>query len=274
MIVSAIQHAVNNGARIINMSIGSKTQNAAYEEAAAWARNLGSLLFAASGNNGTSELRYPAACPSAIAVGATKSDDQIWELSNFGAHLAYSAPGHEISSSYPNNNYAQLSGTSMACPHVAAVAALILSQNPGYSPEDVLAALNHGVQDLGTQGRDHYYGFGRINAEKSMTYRPSTGSLRLNQQTGPDLSALKSDFSSTSFVPGQLFLRPQSGISLAEILAATGLSPEEIRTIKTFEFSGLLLVSVPSGREIETGRILQNCNLVCYAELNSIISFD
>ena len=108
-----------------------------------------------------------------LAVSATDYNDKIWGLSNYGDYIDVSAPGHVIYSTSNNlnnayNGYTFLSGTSMAAPHVAGVAALLLAQNETRTPYDLTLLLTVAAEDLGERGKDEYYGYGRLNAGVSL----------------------------------------------------------------------------------------------------------
>lgn len=274
-IVSAVEDAVNNGARIINMSIGSKIFNASYEDVAAWARTRGAVIFAAAGNDGSSQLRYLAACPSAIAVSATGPNDAHWPYANFAPQVAFSAPGDNILSAILGAGYGQQSGTSMASPHIAAVAALILAKNPEYSIEQMLAALIYGSVDLGNPGRDLYFGYGRIDALKALQFQPTLPMIRAGSREYPQSAiSLKSDFMAQDFIAGQLLIRLVDGKALKDILKKADLDDLEIKVIKKLPMPNAFLIKIPESREKELGRKLQLFPEVIYAELNAIISLN
>lgn len=275
MIVTAIQDSVNNGARIINMSIGTKIFNAAYEDAAAEARSQGAVIFAAAGNDNSSQLRYLAACPSVISVGATTITDQRFSLSNFSADLDISAPGEQIISTLPPSGYGPISGTSMASPHIAAIAALILERNPTFSADDLINALINSVVDLGDPGKDIFFGHGRIDALKAVTFKPLQANIRaaILDQSQPRQKR-QSDFSATDFVKGQLLLKLTANKELTAILRDCQLESAGIKTIKTLGSSSFLHISVPAGQEKAIGTTLQNHDDVIYAELNAIMNFE
>lgn len=122
------------------------------------------MLIAAAGNDGLESILYPAAFLHVMAVGATDNTDHLAGFSNYGDALDVVAPGVNIFSTLWNNSYTYLSGTSMATPHVAGVAALVLSLHPEYTNVQVEIALKAGCVDLGTPGWDPYYGYGRVDA--------------------------------------------------------------------------------------------------------------
>jgi len=151
-VIAGIQFMSNDGSGspcVGSMSLGS-TYNAAVNNAVAAAVSSGCTVAVAAGNSNANACNYsPASTPSAISVGATTDGDARSSFSNFGTCVHIFAPGTNIDSSYLNNGYAVLSGTSMACPHVAGQAAVILSENPTFSPAQVKTAIvNQGQKNL------------------------------------------------------------------------------------------------------------------------------
>jgi len=132
-----------------SMSLGS-TYNAAVNNAVAATVSAGYTMVVAAGNSNANACNYsPASTASAISVGATTESDSRSSFSNWGNCVHIFAPGSNIYSAYLGNSYATLSGTSMACPHVAGQAAVILSQNPNLSPAQVKSQiLNQGQKNL------------------------------------------------------------------------------------------------------------------------------
>jgi thermitase len=123
-VAKGIEHAADHGAKIISMSLGSRSPSSVVERACQYAWNKGCLLVAAAGND-NGPVGYPAAYPTVIAVGAIdKYNKRAW-FSNYGPELELMAPGVDVYSTVPGGKYRYLSGTSMACPHVSGVAALV-----------------------------------------------------------------------------------------------------------------------------------------------------
>jgi len=177
-LANAIIHAVDQGADIISMSWGGYGYSQLIYEAIQYAYDAGVLLVAAAGNDGTNLKLYPAAYEEVIAVTATDINDQKAWWSNFGEWVELAAPGVDIYSTVPWG-YEYLSGTSMAAPHVAGVAALALSRFPNSSREWLRLWLRYATDDLGASGFDVYYGYGRINARKSVEETPIAHDLIL-----------------------------------------------------------------------------------------------
>jgi subtilisin family serine protease len=164
-VASGITHAANQGADVISLSLGSSNPSLVIENACNNAYDSkGVVLVAASGNDGQPQVSYPAAYDSVIAVGATNQADERCDFSNYGDKLELVAPGFHIMSTVRNNQYDSFDGTSMACPHVAGVAALAISKNPGKDNLWIRELLDHSAEDLGTPGKDIYFGYGLVDA--------------------------------------------------------------------------------------------------------------
>ncbi len=167
--------ATDHGAQVINMSLGTTSKVAAVTNAIAYARSKGVTVVAAAGNSrqSGSPVSYPAADAGVIAVAATDANDRYGSYSNAGGYLDVAAPGSSILSTYPTalgSAYRSMSGTSMAAPHVAAVAALVKAANPALSPDQIESALERTAVDLGTAGFDKNYGTGRINPVAALAF--------------------------------------------------------------------------------------------------------
>jgi subtilisin family serine protease len=150
---------------VVSMSWGSTSYDQALADTceAAWA--AGCVLVGAAGNSGVeSPDLYPAAYPDVMAISATDSSDDLASFSNYGDEIELAAPGVYIYSCYKSGGYATMSGTSMACPHVSGVAALILEAFSSYSNDQVRQRLWDTAEDLGASGWDPYYGYGLVDA--------------------------------------------------------------------------------------------------------------
>ncbi|SEQ05461.1 S8 family serine peptidase [Arthrobacter sp. OV608] len=173
-LANGINWAVQNGARVINMSlvVGASTT---LETAVNNAWNAGVLLVAAAGNGGNTSMNYPAAYPNVIAVGATDNNDKKASFSTYGTWVDVAAPGVSVYSTFPNHKFVLAreynrsqgydigSGTSMSSPIVAAVAALAWSANPGASNWTVRAKVEASTNTI--EGIGTFWSHGRVNAD-------------------------------------------------------------------------------------------------------------
>lgn len=164
LILKSIEHAVEQGARIINMSFAGP-HDPAIQRVLAAARAKGVVLIAAAGNAGPkSPPLFPAADPNVIAVTATDAEDRLFSASNRGRHIAIAAPGVDILVPAPRGSYQIQSGTSFAAAHVSGVVALLLERRPDLSPDSVRKILVSTARDLGPRGRDDQFGAGLADA--------------------------------------------------------------------------------------------------------------
>ena len=167
-VIEGILWAVDNEARVLNLSLGGYAYSQFMADAVDYAHAGGAVLVAASGNEATSAPLYPAAFPSVIGVSATDSSDRIWAASNSGPYIKLSAPGVDILSAGLANGYVTATGTSLAAAHVSGVAALIFSSNLDLSRTQVEQILYQTADDLGEKGKDEVYGHGRVNAATAL----------------------------------------------------------------------------------------------------------
>jgi len=176
-VAEGIIYAADNGADVINMSLGFYDKPDVIEKAVAYALKKNVVIVATMGNNNIERRRYPAAFDGVIAVGSTDSADKKSQFSNFGDWISVAAPGTDIMSTFPTypvqiggtKGYTSLSGTSMAAPLVAGLAGLVRSHYPNMAPAQVKALIEKTSVDLGDKGFDKNFGHGRIDAFKAVS---------------------------------------------------------------------------------------------------------
>lgn len=197
-VASGIRWAADQGADIINMSLGEAENSQAISEAVEYAYSKGVTLIAAAGNDSGSDVlapvSYPAAGDHVIAVGAVDYNGDRAFYSNGGPELDLVAPGgdkqvDDNNDGYPDGVYQEtfsrylgytrfavgwdyvfLQGTSMASPHVTGVAALLKALHPEWGPDDIYTALVETAKDLGSPGKDDAYGYGLLDAYAAVVY--------------------------------------------------------------------------------------------------------
>jgi serine protease len=173
-IAEAIKFAADNGADIINMSLGGGGESQLMQDAIEYAYKKGVTIIAAAGNESTDGSSYPARYPHVIGVSAFGPDGEKASYSNYGAGVDISAPGGSetgtILQETINENgegvFLGLQGTSMASPHVAGVAALINAAGVK-EPDQILKVLQQSARVIQDDGLN-YYGAGQLNAEAAV----------------------------------------------------------------------------------------------------------
>jgi hypothetical protein len=159
----AIFHAVDSGAQIINISLGSQGDSALVREAVGTAIQNDVIIVAAAGNEGVQAISYPAAYPGVIGVGAIDASGQIVYFSNTGEGISVAAPGVGILSAWEGDEAVQFSGTSASTPLVTGALAAIYSENPSYSVAQATDLLLGYANEAGPPGADSLYGNGNLN---------------------------------------------------------------------------------------------------------------
>lgn len=177
-VAAGIIWAVDNGAQVINLSLGGNTSSLVLQDAVNYAYSNGVVLVAASGNTGSGVILYPAAYPHVIAVGAVDNTNNHAGFSNFGPEMDLMAPGVSIYSTIPGG-YGLNSGTSMAAPYVSGLAAILRGYPGGFSPDAIEFEMESTALDLGIAGRDNLYGYGLIQLDYAiqLVYFPPTSTL-------------------------------------------------------------------------------------------------
>lgn len=195
----AIYYAVDNGAKVINMSLGGISTSTTLQNAINYALNKNVVVVVSTGNANSNVIQYPSGFNGVIAVGSTNSNDTrsspfFWSStsgSNFGSHISVVAPGNYIYGlNYQSNtNYGSYwGGTSQATPLVSGLASLLLAQNPNRTSAQIKSIIETTAEDQvgnsseDTPGWDQYYGHGRINAFNALSVSTGISSLSLENQ--------------------------------------------------------------------------------------------
>ncbi|MCB6993457.1 S8 family serine peptidase [bacterium 210820-DFI.6.37] len=170
-LVSAISYAKQNGAKVINMSLGGPGPDKVTEEAVEDAYKNGITVVAAAGNEDTDEFMVPSDYGEVISVCNTTRENKRYAGamygSNYGQAKDISAPGTSILSTIPGG-YTNMTGSSMSSPMVSAAAAVLYSVNPELTPFQVKNILCGTAQDIGEEGFDYYTGYGLLNMEQAV----------------------------------------------------------------------------------------------------------
>ena len=245
-VISGIEWCIANEMQVVSMSLGSTSDSISLHTVCDKAYTAGVVLVAAAGNNGPMDntITYPAKYSSAIAVGATDSNDAVASWSSRGPELSVTAPGVSIYSTYKGGVYATMSGTSMACPNVAGTVALILANAP-HTPAEVKDILQKTAVDKGITGWDTAYGYGRIDAYAASA--PATADFSI--LASPSALPIKAGASGSSTIT-VTSLNEFSGTVTLTASAPTGWSaspnPPSLTVPSGGPASSTLTITVPS----------------------------
>jgi serine protease len=272
-------------ADVINMSLGSEAPcSTAMSSAVSAARAAGTIVVAATGNDSTTTslrpIGSPASCAGVISVGAVGPNKTRAQYSNGGSGLWISAPGGDFTNITGNPGgdgiystlaefrngtrvatFGNLSGTSMASPHVAGVMALMRWVNPAITPAqvDTLIANQTIVDDIGAAGRDASFGFGLVNARKAVEAAlaarggsvPATGRV----EAQPSSLSLGSVLSETDLIIDRIGASTETVVSVSASAATITVSPKTTGSVNTTTKLGTYVVranraSIPTGTAV------------------------
>ena len=161
-IAEGIVWSADQGHEVQSMSLGADSGSSAVDDAIEYAVERNVVLVAAAGNSGpcTDCVGYPARHPEVIAVSATDENDDLASFSSTGPEVELAAPGVDVRSTVPRDDYAVFSGTSMSCPHVSGAAATVIADGTT-DREDVRLQLKTAADDIGLEENEQ--GAGRLN---------------------------------------------------------------------------------------------------------------
>ena len=182
-IASGITWAADHGADVVNISYYVSDSDTV-QDAARYMRSRGGVVVSSAGNNG-SILNAPDT-DAIITVGATDSGDNLTSWSNYGNSVDVTAPGSSIWSTRDGGSYGSVSGTSFSSPLTAAVVALVMAADPSLTPDEIENIITGSSVDLGSPGRDRYFGHGRVDAAAAVA---AAGGPAPDPQPDPDRQA-------------------------------------------------------------------------------------
>ncbi|MBA3534848.1 MAG: S8 family serine peptidase [Ardenticatenales bacterium] len=284
---AAIEHATNNGAKIINMSLGSESYSGPLQSAIDYAVSRGVVVIAASGNchqvgNGcdaADPVTYPAAMSGVIGVGATTREDAHASYSTMGYYVDVSAPGGDyigdhdlgslILSTIPTHvfqeGYAWGAGTSMAAPHVTGVAALLLKERPSLTPGDIAFILGATAADLGAAGRDDAFGHGRVDARAALESVWYMNNPRIAPE--PIVQAAPATNCSVAHASDRLMLRQSAAATRARQSVLDNVPTEILHDLSEWQ-----VLKVPTGQACSLMKALNASGGQVVAELDPLVS--
>lgn len=304
-IALGIKYAVDNGADVINLSLGGPYSRV-IEEMLKYAASKNVTIVAASGNDGADMVDYPAASKYSIAVGASNRLDIVSDFSSYGEGLDLVAPGADIPSLLPNGNVTYLSGTSMAAPHVSAAAGLLLSKNGDINREEIRKILTETADDIAVEepefepdydddddfparvlepGYDEVSGWGRLNiwsAFNAYGLRIEVNALtdndtkisgkaisgtKLQLKDGETLIAEgKAEKNGTFSIP----IRPQQGNKILQLVANDGAVSVRV-VVKETPIPNIPKVNPVSDRDtVVTGKAVKGTTVVVKTNKQSL----
>ncbi|MBK1831546.1 S8 family serine peptidase [Verrucomicrobiaceae bacterium R5-34] len=162
-LAEGIMAAADNGAQIINISMGTYADSQLLAEAVLYAQEKGSVIVASSGNEGFDSLAYPAAYEDVISVGAVESQGDHLDFSNSGTDLSITAPGYQVNAAWGEDMLTSFSGTSASAPFVSGAIAATMSNYPDLSAQEAADLVLSVTNDAGLPGTDADYGTGILD---------------------------------------------------------------------------------------------------------------
>lgn len=168
-VAEALLYAADFGVIIINLSLEFKEKSQCVEDAVKYAHEKGCLIIAAAGNT-NSPVSFPANLNEVMAIAAIGGSNLKSSFSNYGSEIELTAPGEFIFTTGLGGNFSLVDGTSFSAPIVTGVAALVAAKDSSLGREQLREHLIHTADDLGEEGRDEWYGYGKVNAFKAVNF--------------------------------------------------------------------------------------------------------
>lgn len=169
-LAQGIFEAVDSGADIINISMGSYGNSSMVQEAVLYAQENGIVIVASAGNEGLDAIAYPAGYDGVIAVGAVEAQGEHLDFSNSGESLDITAPGFQVNAAWGDQQLTSFSGTSASAPFISGAIAAGMSENPNMTAQQVTDLVLNVSNDAGYPGEDTAYGNGILAMDRVMEH--------------------------------------------------------------------------------------------------------
>ena len=231
-IPAAVRYAVDHGAQIINLSVGSNKTSwpASWDEAFVYAEEKGVLVVAAAGNRGSglTQVGAPATIPGVLTVGGVdRQRKDSWDSSSQGISIAVAAPSDNLVGAAPGNQYFIWSGSSAATPLVSGLAALIKSRYPQLSAAQIAQRIISSADDAGAAGRDPLYGYGIINPRAAMAASTASDATKNPLGSMKEWVAIHRKQALPSASPSDEAPVHEKGENIAKVAAPSPVRPAE-----------------------------------------------
>ena len=240
-VTDGIYTAVNDGAKVLNLSLGTNSTSSMLESAVNYALSQNVVVVASAGNDGNGQITYPAAYPGVVAVGAVDATGQRATFSNYGSQMDISAPGVGLATVTTGGNYS-FTGTSAAAPLVAGAIAGLMSTNSSLTGPEAVALLTQYADFAGPvtgNGTNEFYGAGVVNVGRVL----DRGNTSLSDVAVADMYLNVTSMPTTSTAPMQISIQNRGNTVLPAVQVSvnvngtyinqtlTGMTPNEVRAI-------------------------------------------
>ena len=233
-LAEGIIQAVDAGAQIVNMSLGSAVDSRIVSEAVSYAIENGVVLVASAGNDGATNLSFPAGNNGVISVGAVEAQGEHAGFSNTGDSLNIAAPGFEVNAAWGEDLLISFSGTSASAPYVSGAIAAALSEIPNITPTEAANIVLSVTNDAGQPGDDNQFGGGTLALDRIMEYNTAgvydaaiAGQV-ISSQNNNDLLVTVQNQGTEPLINSQVNISGPNGDELHNV---TSLLPGQIHTI-------------------------------------------